>query len=62
MISNLDPKTCIEYDVNFNGINAIRVTRTYCDLCGDVIAAEIEYCDGRIEIQDLKEFHTGCCE
>jgi len=62
MKSNLDPKTCAEYDINFGGINVKKVSRTYCDLCGEVLSVKIEHCDGRIEKQDLSEYHTSCSE
>jgi len=62
MISNLDPKTSIEYNINFNGITVDKVIRTYCNLCGDVVNIKIEHSSNKIEEQDLSEFHTGCCE
>jgi hypothetical protein len=62
MKSNFDSKTCIECEANFYDMDVKKITRTYCELCGDVVFITIEYNNGKIEEKDLNEFHTGCSE
>lgn len=62
MRANLDPRNFTENNISFGGEKIRSLTRVYCDLCGEVVALRIEHYDGRVEKQDLSEYHTGYSE